>query len=281
MIPTPMAFSPGSITVFFVLNFGSTPAETVSRGLALCLEHGVTAAVQSSRQGRVLLNGVAIDLPPVLDVLKELAPEPVSVHLESPLPLGCGFGVSAAGALSTAFVLNRRYNLGRSREQLALIAHAAEVNHRTGVGDVAAQIHGGIVFRRCLTGPFDALRLDSVRVPGLYYKSFGPISTSAVLSSEPMVAAIVAAGGRAIAWLESHLDTVTLASLLDRSVLFAEEASLLTDPAVLAAIRHIQAAGGSATMVMLGQTVVATVPSAEDEGWAECNLDLEGARLLP
>ena len=138
MITGPIAFSPGSVTGFFVPSFGPTPGETVSRGLAFCLESGVTAAIERSAHYAVLLNGRPINLLPVLEVLRELAPEPVTLHLETELPLGCGFGVSAAGALSAAFALNRYFSLGRSREQLGLIAHTAEVNHHPTIFSVVS-----------------------------------------------------------------------------------------------------------------------------------------------
>ena len=281
MIPTPIAFSPGSVTGFFVPTFRPIPAETTSRGLAFCLGHGVTAAVQPSFCHRVLLNGNPIDLACVVQVLVDLAPEPVTVHLESALPLGCGFGVSAAGALGTAFALNRRFDLGRSREDLAMIAHSAEVMHRTGIGDVAAQVRGGIVFRHCRTGPLDGLRLERDYTFPLYYRCFGALSTRAVLNSAMRVAAIVDAGNRAIAWLETHLKTATIPALLYRSRVFVEESGLLTHPGVRTAIREGSPAGGSATMVVLGEAVLATAPGVPAEEWTPCMIDPQGARVLP
>jgi pantoate kinase len=212
--------------------------------------------------------------------LSALAPEPVAAILETTLPLGCGFGVSAAAALALAFVLNERFELGRSVEQLALLAHGAEVSHRTGIGDVAAQVSGGIVYRRCQSGPLDVIRLEHVSASGLQYISFGPLSTTRVLSSPLITAAITAAGARAVGWLEKNLRTVTIASLLDRSLQFAEESHLLTSPTVRNAIGKVRGAGGSATMVMLGKTVLATAPHLIDEQWTACRIDPLGVRLI-
>jgi pantoate kinase len=276
----PLAFSPGSITGFFVPTFGPTPLETVSRGLSFCVEPGVSAAIAAAPDYRILLNDRPIELPPVLHVLRALAPEPVAVHLQTPLPLGCGFGVSAAAALSTSLTLNQYFGLKLRREELGRLAHTAEVTHRTGIGDVAAQLCGGIVYRRCATGPFDCVRLN-VQASELYFRSFGPLSTRAVLTSEPTAAAIVAAGTKAVAWLEAHLAEATVDSLLDRARQFAEETGLLTDPEVRAAMDAVVAADGSATMVMLGQAVLATVPAPVPALWTPCKIDHHGARLLP
>ena len=172
MTASPIAFSPGSVTGFFLPVFGPTNEGTVSRGLSFCLDRGVTAAVRLSPSHQVILNGRPIELAPVHQILQVLAPEPVSAILETTLPLGCGFGVSAAATLSTAFVLNQRFELGRSATQLAMLAHAAEVSHLTGIGDVAAQVSGGIVYRRCLSGPLDTVRLDHVPAPDSVLRLF-------------------------------------------------------------------------------------------------------------
>ena len=68
-----------------------------------------------------------------------------SVVTESVLPIGAGFGLSAAALLATLTALNRLYCLEMDAEQIAEIAHAAEVAHRTGLGDVAACQGGGRV----------------------------------------------------------------------------------------------------------------------------------------
>jgi pantoate kinase len=281
MSPPPLAISPGSVTGFFLPQFRPSPDETCSLGFALNLDEGVTAAVAPAAAHQVFLNGRPIDLPPVREVLDALAPEPVAVHLETPLPLGCGFGVSAAAALSTAFALDRRFGLSRSRAELGMTAHRAEVKHRTGIGDVAAQLCGGAVYRRCRTGPFDCVRLDTVPQGTLYYRSFGPLDTRAALGSAALARRLAEAGRRAVDWLEGHRAAATLDALLDRSLEFAEETGLLTHPQVQDAIRNVRALGGRATMIMLGQSVLATLPAADGAGWKRCGIDLYGTRCLP
>ena len=58
------------------------------------------------------------------------------------MPLGCGFGLSGAAALATAYALNEYLSLGKAREALAMIAHVAEVENRTGLGDVCSHTMG-------------------------------------------------------------------------------------------------------------------------------------------
>jgi pantoate kinase len=281
MSPAPLATSPGSVTGFFLPQIRPSSDETCSLGFALNLDEGVVAAVAPAAAHQAFLNGRPIDLPPVREVLDVLAPEPTAVHLDTPLPLGCGFGVSAAAALSTAFALDRRFGLGRTRTELGMVAHRAEVRHRTGIGDVASQLCGGAVYRRCRTGPFDCVRLDTVPQCPLYYRSFGPLATRDILGSAVLARRLAEAGRRAVDWLDGHWTKATLDTLLDHSLEFAEETGLLTHPQVCEAIRQVRALGGRATMIMLGQSVLATLPADDGAGWTHCGLDLYGTRYLP
>ena len=78
MTASPIAFSPGSVTGFFLPVFGPTKEETVSRGLSFCLDRGVTASMRLAHSHQVVLNGKPIDIAPVQQILDELAPEPVA-----------------------------------------------------------------------------------------------------------------------------------------------------------------------------------------------------------
>ena len=281
MDPSPLSFSPGSITAFFQPIFGETPILTMSKGLAFCVDRGVSASVTPALSHDIILNGESIALKTVLHVLDHLAPEPVRVFLETDLALGYGFGVSAACALSSAVAINRRFNLGRTRHELGLISHAAEVACRTGLGDVAAQLCGGVVFRHCENGPLDTTNMRYESYPKLYCRIFGELSTRDVLSTSSVVTAIREAGSRAVDWLtESKRSNVTIHELLNRSQLFAKETGLQTHPGVIQAIRSICEANGSATMVMLGHSVLATAPKHPGELWREFTIDTQGTRLI-
>jgi len=277
--PSPLAFSPGSATCFFRPTLGDTPLATYSRGCAINLEHGVTAAVSPAGSMRVLLNGRAVTIEPVKTVLDALAPEPVCVSFETPLPLGCGFGVSAACCLTAAFAIARRYDLAHTRTELGLLAHGAEVTHRTGFGDVNSQLCGGVVLRSCRRGPLDAERLSSAP-DTLYYTATGEIRTASVLSDPLSLLAIAKAGDDAMHWLEGNRENVSVDAILDRAVTFSEAAGLLTSARVRTAIDGVRRAGGHAMMIMLGQSVLATQP-AGDGPWTACRIDAEGTRYLP
>jgi pantoate kinase len=114
------------------------------------------------------------------------------VQTECRLPIGAGFGLSAAALLATLTALNRLLTLRLSSHEIAAIAHEAEVTHRTGLGDVAACQGGGRVVRH---GPGIDARIDRMLdLPDpVYMVSFGPIHTPSVLGSPEQMARVSAA----------------------------------------------------------------------------------------
>jgi pantoate kinase len=277
--PSPIAFSPGSATCFFSPHIADSPLATYSRGCAINLDRGVTAAVAPAAAIQILLNGRAVSIEPVRTVLDAIAPEPVCITFETSLPLGCGFGVSAACCLTAAFALARRFDLGLTRMELGLLAHRAEVTHRTGFGDVNSQLCGGVVLRSCRRGPLDSVRL-SAAPQELFYSVTGEIRTASVLSDPASLSAIAKAGDEAVRWLENERENPPLGAILDRAVIFSEGAGLLTSPLVRTAIADVRRAGGHAMMIMLGQSVLATQPAGAGT-WTSCRIDGEGTRYLP
>jgi pantoate kinase len=61
------------------------------------------------------------------------------------VPIGAGFGSSAAGALGVAFALCEALGLNFTYNQLGRIAHVAEVKCHTGLGTVSPLLLGGCV----------------------------------------------------------------------------------------------------------------------------------------
>jgi pantoate kinase len=280
LLPSPLAFSPGSVTCFFSPELNPSPVETKSTGFAINLDHGVTAAIRHASSNRTILNGKVVEIAPVTDVLRTLAPEPIELIFETALPIGCGFGVSAACTLTAAFGISKFFEIPKSRIELGLLAHSAEVVNRTGYGDVASQLCGGFVYRKCLLGPLDSVRL-SFPPQRLFYKVFGKLATSTTLSSAPLLERITEEGRRATEWMSKHMNNITLDDLFDRSMEFADTTGLLAISNLATTIQKIRAAGGKATMIMLGQSIVSTRPlNSNSEEWVACEVDLNGTRWL-
>lgn len=278
---TPTSFSPGSITCFFSPVVGSSPRISFSRGCSINLREGVAAAAYPSRQSQIFFNGVATEIAAVRFVIDNLAPAPVEIHFETPLRLGFGFGVSASCCLSAALAIAKRFELPLTRAEIGMIAHEAEVLNKSGLGDVAAQLCGGVAYRRCATSPLDAEQI-SIQASAIYYRAFGGLDTASVLSSPGRMKAIAESGEGAVRWLQQRIQqsSLPLPELLARSLTFVQEIDLISDKQVSENIAGVLAAGGQATMIMLGQGVLATQPFNDPSLWTECGIDNQGARWL-
>lgn len=270
------AFAPGHVTGLFSVERADDPRRTGSRGAGVTLSAGVTTRVEPAEESRLLLNGRTIEIESVTRVLDALDAT-AAVTAETELPLGAGFGVSGALALGTALAANDSFDAGHSANELVAVAHAAEVEAGTGLGDVVAQARGGVPIRvdpgappqGTLDGVPDACRVE--------YVSYGGLSTSDVIGGDTDT--LSAAGERA---LQSLRERPTLPRFMRLSREFSREAELL-DGDVADTIDAVSDAGGQAAMAMLGRTVFALGTGLSDAGYDPdvCRVHPAGATLNP
>ena len=254
------AFVPGHITGFFSAHRADDPTKAGSRGGGVTLTDGVTVTVEPAEETELLLDGEPIDVDPVRTVLETLETA-ARVEAESDLPLGAGFGVSGAMALGTALAANRVFDRRLSTNELVTVAHGAEVQAGTGLGDVVAQAHGGVPIRLEPGAP-QHNKLDSIPARArVEYVSFGQLSTADVLSGD--TEQLTAAGKEALSLV---VDEPTLPSFIYASRRFAREAGLLT-PRVRETLEDVAAVEGHASMAMLGDTVFAFGTGLSDAGY--------------
>jgi len=269
------AFVPGHVTGFFTVDRDeSDPTRTGSRGAGLTLSDGVTVRVRPAEETTVYLEDASVEIDSVARVLDALDVT-ATVLLETDLPLGSGFGVSGAAALGTALAANREFRCELSENELVTVAHGAEVQAGTGLGDVVAQARGGIPVRLEPGAPGHG-RLDGLPfVARVEYLPLGELSTAEVLDGD--TDAVTRAGETA---LSRVVGEPTLASFVYASRAFARDAGLLT-PEVREVIEDVSAADGQASMAMLGETVFALGGGLSDAGYdpAVCRTDPAGAPL--
>ncbi len=246
------AWVPSHITGFFAAKRQEDPLKSGSIGCGLTLALGATTAVEASNKTEIVLNGEASEAPVSRYVVNALARSPVRVRTHLEMPFGSGFGASGAGALGCAYVLNAHFELGLFANQAAAVAHAAEATNRTGLGDVIAQNSGGLVVRLEPGAP-GVGRIDRIPVPPLKvnYVVRGPISTREVLSDQAAMKDINSAGEAA---LKELLKRPTLQEFMLLSRRFTVQSGLASDW-TLDAIEAVEAAGGMASMIMLGDAV--------------------------
>jgi pantoate kinase len=262
MKPTAViAFCPGHISGYFRRIEGETIATTGSIGAGVVISEGVTATVETSKTTAVTIHQrggtgtppADTGLPLLMDVMEQLDVT-VSITTECLLPIGAGFGLSAAALLATITAVNRLYNLGMDQEEIAQCAHRAEVEHRTGLGDVAACQGGGRVTRH---GPGIHGRIErSFDMPEpLYAVSFGPIHTPSVLGSAEQMERV-----------SSAFPKTTPNDIMDffhLSRCFAEQSGFITRE-VHEVTRLCDTAGVPSGMTMLGNGVFAYGRMARD-----------------
>lgn len=237
------AFAPGSVTTVFVPQNGAA-----SLGVSFATADGVTATVEPASPTATLLDGRQAEVAPVSGVLRRLDAPAVTVHLDTDLPIGCGFGVSGAATLATALAVDDQFHLGHTRQDLVQAAHRAEVEAGTGLGDVFIQNRGGLVWDEG-----NGLR-HAQRTARIEYTSFGEIATAEVLGDEGAMERVKSAGRKALNTIDLP---VSFETLFDVSWSFADRTALATDR-VASVVERVRDRGGTATMAMIGETVVAT-----------------------
>lgn len=254
MVRTAVAFSPGHISGYFKRVEGSDPATIGSVGAGVVISEGVRSTVEPARATSIRVvreDHVSAGSPPIEYALERLGVT-ARVTTECRLPIGAGFGLSAAALLATLTAVNHLFDLGLSTEEVAAHAHEAEVLHRTGLGDVAASQAGGVV---CRTGA--GIHAEITRFypdDPLYAVSLGPLPTASVLSSPGAMARIAAA----------YPDRCPrdLPDFCHLSRGFAEESGLVA-PEVRRVLDACDAERVPASMTMLGNGVFAAGRGAE------------------
>ncbi|ABE52109.1 pantoate kinase [Methanococcoides burtonii] len=249
------AFAPGHITGFFEIHDDPLPQKRGSTGCGLVLDGGIETTVSES-MGRteIILDGIPVLAETTRAVVDKLVDFPVRVSCTSSIPIGCGFGASAAGALSVAYALNEAFSLDLTSNQLLETAHIAEVTNGSGMGDVEGQSQGGIPIRLSAGCPPYG-KLD--RVPSPPFEIFcvvlGELSTGSILEDSAIMREINSAGREA---LHSLLSRPTLENFMQLSKQFTLRCGLASEH-LLDAIESVNAIGGMSSQAMLGDTIFA------------------------
>lgn len=233
-----MIFCPSAISCIFAPELKSDPKNSGSYGVSFTIDRGVYASPASSLR----FNGEEIEFPTVEFVLKRLGIP--GVDLRTDLPLGCGFGLSGACAVATAFLSD-----SPAIENFD-VAHEAEVVNLTGLGTVVTQAFPGLVVRKNAACPSKAIVDRFVWNFEFDFLTIGKISTKEVLSENREEIARI---GKK--WIKEFIRFPSLENLFRTSKAFAEETGLI-EP-VKDIVEAVESLGGLATMAMLGKTVFA------------------------
>jgi pantoate kinase len=303
------AFSPAGITSFFEIcdrtpdgKLIANPEWVGARGGGFSPERGVLTevAVAEAEESRieVFING---ECCPEAETTKSVAgmltakvseTYAVTVNHRVEVPIGAGFGSSAAGALGASLALSKALGLNLTYNQSARVAHVAEVKAGTGLGTVGPLLFGGCGLTIEPGAPGIAV-LDRVPVSPDYRivaGTFRSYPTKEVLASQVNRKKVNAWGRKT---LRKILADSSLENFMKCSKEFALETGFVTDR-VRKLIDSAEKAGAvGATQNMLGEAVHALVAVDKvdnvyeafrkvlpEEKIIRAKIDFQGARII-
>jgi len=282
------AFAPGHISAFFEPHYDENIERSGSRGAGINLSLGAFSEVTVSRSTkqdiRVYINDKETDARVTKLALRNIIKDSslkVTVKIKQELPEGQGFGMSAASSLSASYALSSL--LGLSKIDAIKAAHSAEVQLRTGLGDVIASAFGGIEVRREPGLPPWGFIEHIVGDYKIVLCVIGEkIETKRILNDENKLNVIKNYGRYCTKKL---LENPSIENMIRLSRYFAEKTELIRDDvmeALNAASFH-----GLAGMCMLGNSIFAIGKTEELKNTLSsfgkvyvCDIDRHGVRIL-
>ena len=249
-------YCPAAVGFIFKYCPHKTIARTGSIGIGCTIDKGVTACVSVSEKTTIVFNKKRLEFPTVSYALARLSKTPLLVELSSPLPLGCGFGLSGACTLTALYAANTVLRLGKNEKELALIAHESEIENKTGLGTVATQITGGFLVKKRAGIPVVSTRLPFIGKK-IYAIILGEIATPMVLNDTAHLASIQKAAKKALSMIRL-LPHPTLGEIIDHAYQYAQE-SHLTTVRIQTVIKQLHRQRIHATMAMLGEVILCDI----------------------
>jgi len=303
------AFSPAGISSFFEIcdrtpdgKLIADPERIGARGGGFALSKGVSTEVivaeAEEKRVQVFINGECCPEAETTKSVVEMLTAKVSANYaikvihRVEVPIGAGFGSSAAGALGAALALSKALGLHLTYNQLGRIAHVAEVKCRTGLGTVGPLLFGGCGLTIEPGAPGIA-RLDRIPVSPdhrLVVGTFRPYPTKEMLSS-PEKREIINKWGRKT--LKKILAEPSLENFMGACKEFALGTGFATSRVQKLMELSEKAGAIGAAQNMLGEAVHALVSVDSVEAVHEAfkkllpkekiliaNIDFQGARLI-
>jgi pantoate kinase len=273
------AFAPANISLLFKVMPSDDPSKAGSLGSGFTADKGATVEVRESSQLEITYNQEPLTLPPLVEVIKMMTDKPLHVDIDSPLPLGSGFGMSGASSLAASYAINKLYSLEKTERELVQLAHTAEVIHKTGLGDVGNQQYGGCCVKFVTSALFEMHRLPFTGTQ-VHVASWGKIPTPSILANTPLMQSLDKAGDQALGKIKERMfeESFSFEDLLEISNIFTKTTGLIEyAPHAKQTIHEIQKHGGKAAMIILGDAVVSTIPF---EGSMPLTISEQGVRLL-
>jgi pantoate kinase len=307
---TAKAFAPAAISSFFEIHDteGKKPIVDLekvgARGGGFGLQKGVftQVTVEEARSSNVtvIINGKHAPEAKTTKLMIETLLRnkqksyAIFVNHKIEVPIGTGFGTSAGGALTAGLALKEALDLPLTHNQIGKIAHAAEIECRTGLGTVSSLTSTGgcvLVVEPGAPGICQIDRIpmthDFVVVAGFTQSN---IPNKTVLADSEKRRLINSYGKKT---LEAILAKPSLENFLERCHEFSEKAGFATEKTRQLVKLAKKAGAIGATQNMIGEAVHALVLKENANQVAEAfkqvlpsgkvfesKIDFQGVRLV-
>ena len=284
-----VAFSPGHISGFFQPITDSNELNEIgSRGAGVCIAHGATAEVEiiknSDQKINICVNGKKGNYLVTRYAIQHLLGKEnllVNVNITLDVPASHGFGMSAAGALSSSIAIA---NLIEEPYQKAIeAAHQAEVIHHTGLGDVCCSAIGGFEIRN-KPGiiPHGEIQKISEKHTILLVVLPGNMSTKSILTNDQHIKRISSIGSYCT---DMVIESPSVDSIMNYSYYFTKKSDLASKK--ILRLLEIINKDHLASMCMLGHSIFILDYKekivkflSKEATIIETTVDTKGARII-
>jgi len=250
-------FIPGAITGFFGIVDPSDTKEEGTYGFSASVSQGMHIEMDASPSEKNVFKtfssgGICeIEVSKIVYLMMRDTFDDnydIKMSFVNDLPIGAGYGMSAATAMGTAFCLSK---ISKSTRYFAEYAYEADIMAMGGYGDVTTQSKGGAMLK---LGP--GLYADSIGVDckglKLISASIGPISTKSVLGDPTITSRINKWGAKCMG---SSIRDPSIENVMRQCNMFSKKTNLMT-PRIEEAVDRISNINKlSASMVMIGESL--------------------------
>jgi pantoate kinase len=176
------------------------------------------------------------------------------------IPVGYGLGSSSAVALSLSYALDQALQTKLEKTIIGKIAHNAEVNCKTGLGDVLASYHGGFEIRVKPGAPgIGHVEKISTEKISIIMICFSPISTNKFIKER--LSQINGLGGKMV---EKLLESKDYEHFQDMSLEFAKYVDVMT-PRMQKIVKELSENKIKCGIALFGETIFSMIPQKQED----------------
>jgi pantoate kinase len=297
------AFCPAHITGFFKahLDNDQNNLENLgSMGAGFSIKQGVTTKVKIDTKEkqesnfRIITKGYQSDKTDISEFilneflkLGKFSNKFFEIEHDISIPVGYGLGSSGAVALSLSFALDQALETKLDKIAIGKIAHNAELNCKTGLGDVLASFHGGFEIR-VKPGAPGIGRVEKILTEeiSIIMICFSPISTNKFIKER--LSQINGLGGKMVNKL---IESKNYEHFQEMSLEFANYINVMT-PKMQKLVNELSENNIKCGIALFGETIFSMIPKKDESKILEIlkkypegiiiksELDNVGARII-